>query len=379
MPAMRFATRMGRLGTETAFEVLARAKALEARGKSICHLEIGAPDLPTPDFVVRAAKEALDEGWTKYGPAQGDPELRREIAAYAGRLRGVALDPAQVVVVPGAKPILFFTLLALVEPGDRVLVPDPGFPIYASVVALAGGVPVPYRFDEARGWALDPATLGRARGGVFNTPHNPTGGVLDAEAWDAVAALDLDWVLSDEVYSEIRYGAEHRSALQHPRLKDKTILCDAFSKTWSMTGWRLGYGIMPADLAEAVTRLQVNCTSCAASFVQRAALAALRGPRSWIDRMNGTFLRRRDLFLEGLNALPGVRCAEPQGAFYAFPDVRGAGDDRELQVRLLEEAGVAAVAGTAFGAAGAGHLRFSFAAPEATLKDALARMRALLR
>ncbi|MHC4134882.1 MAG: pyridoxal phosphate-dependent aminotransferase [Planctomycetota bacterium] len=377
---MKLAKRMERLGTETAFEVLARAKELEAAGRSICHLEIGAPDLDTPDFVVEAACDALHAGYTKYGPAPGDPELREAVAAYAGALRGVEIDPGAVVVVPGAKPILFFTLLALVEEGDEVLVPDPGFPIYASVVALAGGTPVPYRLDEARGFAMDPATLRRARGGIFNTPHNPTGGLIVADDWDRVAALDLEWLISDEVYAEILFGGAHASALAHPALREKTILCDAFSKTWSMTGWRLGYGVLPPTVAEAVTRLQINCTSCAATFSQRAALAALRGPREPVERMVETFKRRRDLFVSGLNDLPGVSCAEPQGAFYAFPNVSGATDDAAaLARRLLEEAGVACVAGTAFGAAGRDHIRFSFAAPTETLREALDRMARLLR
>lgn len=367
---------MGRLGTETAFEVLARARALEAQGRSICHLEIGAPDFPTPDFVVSAAKEALDQGYTKYGPANGDPELRAEIAAYAGRMRGVKIDPDEVVVVPGAKPILFFTLLALVDEGDEVLVPDPGFPIYASVVEMAGGRAVPYRFDEARGFALDRSTLRRARGGIFNTPHNPTGGILTREDWDAIAALGLDWLISDEVYSEILYGGKHVSALELPPLRDRTVLCDAFSKTWSMTGWRLGYGIMPKAVAEQVTRLQINCTSCAATFSQRAALAALRGPRTAVASMVQTFRKRRDTIVQGLNAIPGVRCAEPKGAFYAFPHVGR--DAATLARRLLDEAGVACVAGTSFGAAGKEHIRFSYAAPEETIREALRRISALL-
>jgi len=367
---------MGRLGTETAFEVLARAKALEAEGRSVCHLEIGAPDFPTPAHIVEAAKEALDAGWTKYGPANGDPELRKEIAAYAGRLRGVPIDPDGVVVVPGAKPILFFTLLSLVDEGDEILVPDPGFPIYASVVEMAGGKAIPYRFDEGRGFALDRSTLRRAKGGIFNTPHNPTGGILTREDWEAIADLGLEWLISDEVYSEILYGAKHVSALELPRLRDRTILCDAFSKTWSMTGWRLGYGVMPKPLAEQVTRLQINCTSCAAAFSQRAAIAALRGPRTEVDEMARTFRRRRDVIVKGLNAIPGVSCAEPQGAFYAFPRF---GDGAvALAKRFLEEAGVACVAGTSFGAAGKEHIRFSYAAPEETIREALRRIRALL-
>ena len=350
---MRYARRMGRLGSETAFQVLARANELEAAGRSICHLEIGAPDFPTPDHVVEAACDALHAGYTRYGPAAGDPELRAAIADYAGALRGVTIAPEEVVIVPGAKPILFFTLLALVEEGDEVLVPDPGFPIYASVVAMAGGTPVPYHLDEENGFRIRPGTLRGARGGIFNTPHNPTGGLIEAGDWDRIAALDLDWILSDEVYAEILYEGEHRSGLAHPALRDRTILCDAFSKTWSMTGWRLGYGVMPPELAEAVTRLQINCTSCAATFSQRAALAALHGPKDAVAQMVATFRRRRDLMVDGLNRIPGVRCASPRGAFYVFPNVGGVTDDAPaLARRLLEEVGVACVAGSSFGAAG---------------------------
>lgn len=372
---MRFAGRMERLGTETAFEVLARAKALEAEGRSICHLEIGEPDFPTPAHIVAAGKEALDAGYTKYGPAPGDPELRAAIAAYAGTRRGVTIDPAEIVVTPGAKPILYFALTALVDEGDEVLVPDPGFPIYASVVSMLGGVPVPYRLDPDRGFALDPATLRRARGGIFNTPHNPTGGVIDEAGWQHVAALDLDWLISDEVYAEILYEGEHRSALAHPRLRDRTVLCDGFSKTYSMTGWRLGFGVMPPALAEKVTRLQINCTSCAPGFTQRAALAALNGPRDPVREMVATFRRRRDLIVAGLDELPGFSCARPAGAFYVFPR---APDAETLADRLLEEAGVACLAGTAFGAAGAGFLRFSYATSEDVIEEALRRMRDLL-
>ena len=373
---MRLADRMGRLGTETAFLVLARAKELEAQGRSICHLEIGEPDFDTPGHIVAAAKQALDDGYTHYGPAAGDPELRAEIARYAGEFRGVSIAPKEVVVVPGAKPILFFALLALVEEGDEVLVPDPGFPIYASVVAMAGGVPVPYRLDESNGFAIDPSTLRRAKGGIFNTPQNPTGGVIDD--WDPIAALDLEWLISDEVYSEIRYEGAHVSALAHPALRDKTILCDGFSKTYAMTGWRLGFGVMPEDLAEKVAQLQINCTSCAPAFTQRAALAALRGDRAPVHAMVDTFRRRRDRIVEGLNRLPGFSCAPPKGAFYAFPNTSGAGASGALATRMLDGVGVACLSGTAFGAAGEGYLRFSYAAGTETIDEALRRIRALL-
>jgi aspartate/methionine/tyrosine aminotransferase len=365
---------MGRLGTETAFEVLARAKQLEAQGRSICHLEIGEPDFDTPAHIVEAGRQALADGYTHYGPAAGDPELRAEIARYAGALRGVDLDPDGVVVVPGAKPILFFALLALVEEGDEVLVPDPGFPIYASVVALAGGVPVPYHLDESTGFRIDPDSLRRAKGGIFNTPQNPTGGVIEKEDWDRVADLGLDWLISDEVYAEILYEGEHASALAHPELRDRTILCDGFSKTYAMTGWRLGFGVMQSELAARVAQLQINCTSCAPAFTQRAALAALRGDRGPVEAMVETFRARRDLIVEGLDRLPGFSCALPRGAFYAFPNVSAAGDAEQLATALLDEAGVACLAGTAFGPAGRNYLRFSYAAGEETIREALARV-----
>ncbi|MEE8103944.1 MAG: pyridoxal phosphate-dependent aminotransferase [Planctomycetota bacterium] len=371
---MRFAERMSRLGTETAFEVLARAKALEAQGRSICHLEIGEPDFATPEFVVAAGQEALEQGLTKYGPAAGSQELREAIAADVSRRRNVTVDPAEVVIVPGAKPILFFALLALVEEGDEVLVPDPGFPIYSSVVAMAGGVPVPYRLDPARGFDIDTNSLRRARGGIFNTPHNPTGGVIDPAAWNAVAELDLDWVVSDEVYSRMVYEGAHASALSVPSLRDRTVLVDGFSKTWSMTGWRIGFGVMPPELAEKVTRLQINCTSCVPAFTQRAALAALTGPEDPVREMVAAFRGRRDRITEGLRALPGVECATPKGAFYVFPDVSALGDSDEIAAALLEEEGVACLSGTAFGDAGKGFLRFSYAASSETIDDALGRI-----
>ncbi len=371
---MRFAERMSRLGTETAFEVLARARALEAAGRSILHLEIGEPDFATPAHVVAAAQEALDGGWTHYGPAAGDPELRAAIAEHVARTRSCTVRPDEVVVTPGAKPILFFALSALVQAGDEILVPDPGFPIYASVVEWAGGRAVPYHLDASFG--LDASSLRNARGAIFNTPHNPTGGVIDADGWDAVAALDLDWLISDEVYSAITYGAPHASALSHPRLRDKTILVDGFSKTWAMTGWRLGFGVMPPELAERVAQLQINCTSCAAAFTQRAALAALQGPMEPVQAMVAAFRARRDLLVRGLNELPGVECVEPRGAFYAFPNVSAAGNADQLAARLLDEQGVACLSGTAFGAAGAGHLRFSYAASPDHLEQALERMHA---
>ena len=371
---MRFAERMSRLGTETAFEVLARARALEAAGRSILHLEIGEPDFATPAHVVAAAQEALDGGWTHYGPAAGDPELRTAIAEHVARTRACTVRPDEVVVTPGAKPILFFALSALVQAGDEILVPDPGFPIYASVVEWAGGRAVPYHLDA--GFGLDASSLRNARGAIFNTPHNPTGGVIDADGWDAVAALDLDWLISDEVYSAITYGAPHASALSHPRLRDKTILVDGFSKTWAMTGWRLGFGVMPPELAERVAQLQINCTSCAAAFTQRAALAALQGPMEPVQAMVAGFRARRDLLVRGLNELPGVECVEPRGAFYAFPNVSAAGNADQLAARLLDEQGVACLSGTAFGSAGAGYLRFSYAASPDHLEQALERMHA---
>jgi len=380
---LRLAARMALLGTESAFEVLARARELERQGRDVVHLEIGEPDFDTPAHVKEAAKQALDEGWTHYGPAGGQPELREAIAEHVARTRGVPVQPSQVVVTPGAKPVMFFTLLALVEAGDEVVCPDPSFPIYESMIRFAGGRPVPLTLREERGFAFDPDELlalltPRTRLIILNTPHNPTGGMLDRQTLEVVAAAARERdipVLADEIYSCIYYTGEHASIYSLPGLAERTILLDGFSKTYAMTGWRLGYGVFPPALVPHVERLMVNSVSCTASFAQRAGLVALRGPQDSIAAMVAEFRRRRDVVVAGLNAIPGIRCLEPPGAFYAFPNVSALGLSSEaLADRLLQEYGVATLAGTAFGRAGEGYLRLSYANSLPNLEKALARI-----
>ncbi len=382
---MKLAERMSRIGTETAFEVLVRARALEARGRKVIHLEIGEPDFATPSHIIEAAKRALEEGWTHYGPTQGYPDLREAVAAYVSRTRGIGVGPERVAVVPGGKPVIFFPMLALLEPGDEVIYPNPGFPIYESMIRFLGAVPVPMPLVEERGFAMDLNLLrdrlsDRTRMLILNSPQNPTGGVIPREDLGAIAEMVRDrdlMVLSDEIYSRIYYGEPPASIASFPGMLEKTILLDGFSKTYAMTGWRIGYGVMPPWLVEAVNKLMVNSNSCTASFTQRAALAALNGPQDEVDRMVAEFRRRRDAFCDGLNSLPGFRCARPQGAFYAFANIEGAGlGSRELAERLLEEAGVACLSGTAFGEYGEGYLRFSYANSYENLMEAVERIRA---
>jgi len=385
---MKLAERMSRLGTETAFDVLVRARALEAQGRKVIHLEIGEPDFATPRHIIEAAKKALDEGWTHYGPTQGYPDLREAIADYVSRTRNIRVGPEHVAVVPGGKPIIFFPMLALLEPGHEVLYPNPGFPIYESMIRFLGAVPVPLPLVEERGFALDLDLLrdrlsDRTRLLILNSPHNSTGGVLSRQDVEAIAEMVRDrdlMVLSDEIYSRIYYDEPPFSIASVPGMLEKTIILDGFSKTYAMTGWRIGYGVMPTWLVAAVNRLMVNSNSCTASFTQRAALAALTGPQGDVDRMVAEFRRRRDAFCDGLNSLPGFRCARPQGAFYAFPNVQQTGfRSDELADRLLEEAGVACLSGTAFGAYGEGYLRFSYANSYENLMEALERIAAFLK
>ena len=384
---MDVATRMSRLGTESAFEVLARAKALERAGRDIIHLEIGEPDFDTPVHIREAAKRALDEGATHYGPAAGLPELREAIAKHVGLTRGVPVSPEEVVVTPGAKPIMFFTILALVNAGDEVIHPNPGFPIYESVVNFVGGVPVPVPLREESGFGFDMDEFERrlsprTRLIVVNSPQNPTGGVLDRRQLERIAGAAVErgiTILTDEIYREFLYEGEFVSMLGFPGVRERAVLLDGFSKTYAMTGWRLGYGVMPAPLAEHVTRLMVNSASCTASFVQLAGIAALEGDQTPVTQMVDAFRRRRDLVVDGLNTLPGVSCIRPRGAFYAFPNVTRLGrPSSEIAERLLTEAGVALLPGTAFGAHGEGYLRLSYANSEANLRAALERMRSVL-
>ncbi|GBD19318.1 Aspartate aminotransferase [bacterium HR27] len=381
------AERMSRLGTESAFEVLARARALEAQGRSVIHLEIGEPDFDTPEHIVAAAIEALRSGDTHYTPSAGLPELRAAIAEEVSRTRGIPVDPDQVVVTPGGKPIMFFTILALAEEGGEVIYPDPGFPIYESVIRFAGATPVPLPLREEFGFAFDPDELRRlvtrrTRLVIVNSPHNPTGAVVGREALEELARLAQEYgfvVLSDEIYRRIVYGVEVPSIASLQGMAERTVILDGFSKTYAMTGWRLGYGVAPRWLAEHLVRLAVNCHSCVPGFTQRAGLAALRGPQEPVEQMVAEFRRRRDAVVAGLNSLPGVRCLEPAGAFYVFPNVTGTGRSAEELARgLLDEAGVAVLAGTAFGRYGAGYLRLSFANSLDNLLEAIERIRRYL-
>ena len=381
---MNVAPRMARLGTESAFEVLARARQLERTGREIIHLEIGEPDFDTPVHIKEAAKQALDAGATHYGPSAGLPELREAIAKHVAETRGVPVSPEEVVVTPGAKPIMFFTIMALIGDGDEVIHPNPGFPIYESVINFVGGVPVPIPLREDSGFGFDLELFERRVSSktkliVINSPENPTGGVLDRDQLERIASIAVARkipVLTDEIYRQFLYEGEFASIMSLPGMRDQTILLDGFSKSYAMTGWRLGYGVMPPPLAEHVARLMVNSNSCTASFVQLAGIAALQGDQTPVARMVAEFKRRRDLFVDGLNRLPGVRCARPRGAFYVFPNITGTRrPSAEVAERLLTEAGVAALSGAAFGAHGEGYLRFSYANSEANLRLALERMR----
>jgi aspartate aminotransferase len=381
---MKLAESIGRLGVESAFDVLVRARALEAQGRSVIHLEIGEPDFATPPHIIEAAKRALDEGWTHYGPTQGLPELREAIAAYISRTRGIQADPARVCVTPGGKPILFFPMIALLEPGDEVIYPNPGFPIYESMIRFLGAKPVPMPLAESRGFSFDldlfhSRLSDKTKLVILNSPQNPTGGVIPREDLRqiALAVRDRDiMVLADEIYSQIHYGEEvPASILEFPWMLEKTILLDGFSKTYAMTGWRMGYGFMPEWLVGAVNKLMVNSNSCTASFTQRAGIAALNGPQDSVRSMVAEFRRRRDHFCAGLNTIPGFRCKLPGGAFYAFPNVAGTGiPAKELADLLLNEAGVACLDGGAFGEYGNDYIRFSYANSLDNLHEAVERI-----
>ena len=383
---MKLAGRMDRLGTETAFSVLAKAKALEAEGREIIHLEIGEPDFDTPDHIVEAGCRALREGHTHYTPTAGIPELREAIAGEMARSRGIDVGPEQVVVTPGGKPIMFFTILALVDEGDEVLLPNPAFPIYESMVNFVGArsVFVPLRQENEFRFDLDEFAAGlseRTRLVIFNSPANPTGGVLTAEDIAGLAEILRDrpdvYVLSDEIYSRLLYTGDFASIASEEYLgpDGRTIILDGFSKTYAMTGWRLGYGVMPEPLAEEVAKLQVNSNSCTSAATQHAGLAALRGPQDAVENMLEEFRARRDLVVDGLGMLPGVECLTPQGAFYAFPRITETGLSADkLAALLLEEAGVACLSGTAFGRHGEGHLRLSYANSQENIGLALERM-----
>jgi aspartate/methionine/tyrosine aminotransferase len=377
------ARRMSRLGTETAFEVLSRAKALERQGRNIVHLEIGEPDFDTPGNIVDAGVNALRGGWTHYGPSAGQPDLRQEIAKYVSRTRGVQASPEEVVVVPGGKPIIFFSMLALIEEGDEVIYPNPGFPIYESMIEYAGGTAVPVRLREERNFAMDVddlATLisNRTKLIILNSPQNPTGSVLSRSDIERTAAAIGErniMVLSDEIYSRLQFEGEPFSILSVPGMRERTILLDGFSKTYAMTGWRIGYGVMRRDLAAQITRLMTNSNSCTASFTQMAAVEALRGDQGPVERMRSEFEQRSRMFVDGLNGIPGFKCQMPHGAFYVFVNITGTGwKSKPLADALLDQAGVAALSGTSFGQYGEGYLRFSVANSMEMLREALARI-----
>jgi aspartate/methionine/tyrosine aminotransferase len=375
---------MSRIGVESAFEVLVRARELERQGKNIIHLEIGEPDFPTPAHIIEAAKRALDEGYTHYGPTQGLPELRESVARYVSSTRDIRVGPEHVSIVPGGKPIIFFPMLALIEPGDEVIYPDPGFPIYASMIRFSGGVPVPIPLIEERGFSFDLDLLRKRLSPktkllVLNSPQNPTGGMIPPEDIRAIADLVRDrdlMVLSDEIYSRIYYGEAPVSIASLPGMLEKTIILDGFSKTYAMTGWRMGYGVMPEWLVDAVNKLMVNSNSCTATFTQRAGIAAIDGPQQPVDAMVAEFRRRRDAFCAGLNQVPGFRCALPGGAFYAFANITGTGvGSKELADYLLYDAGVSCLNGGAFGQFGDGYIRFSYANSYENLMLAVERIK----
>jgi len=384
--AVRFAERMSRLGTEGAFEVLAKARRLEAEGKKIVHLEIGEPDFATPDNIVEAAVGAMQNGYTHYTPASGIFEAREAVAGFVSRMLKTEVDPMEVVLVPGSKNVLLFTLLACIEPGDEVILPDPGYPAYHSQVNFIGAVPKLVTLREDKNFRMDLDELAslvtpKTRMLIINTPQNPTGGVLTAEDVDFVCDLahkhDL-LVVSDEIYSQLVYGFHHVSPLSRPGMRERTVLMDGLSKSYAMTGWRLGYAVAPRQLAAKLDTLMINSSSCAAAFTQIAAIEALTSPESEhaVQRMVKVFQHRRDLVVKALNEIPGVRCAVPEGSFYVFPNIEGTGiGERELADRLLTEAGVAVLPGTAFGEAGKGFIRIAYTQSESELKVGMDRIR----
>src|SRR5512133_2312324 len=380
---LRLARRMARLGTETAFEVLVKAKALEAQGRDIIHLEIGEPDFDTPCNIIEAGCDALRTGFTHYGPSAGMMELREVIAQHVSKTRRVNVTPEEVVVVPGGKPIIFFSILALAEDGDEIIYPNPGFPIYESMINYVGAKAVPIRLREELDFRLDVDELAslindRTKLIILNSPQNPTGGVLTKDDIAGIARTIGDrniMVLSDEIYSQLIFEGEDHSIMSIDGMKERTILLDGFSKTYAMTGWRMGYGVMRADLATHISRLMTNSNSCTASFTQIAGIEAIKGDQTSVDRMNKEFMRRRDAFYERINQIKGFSCLKPKGAFYMFPNITETGwPSKRLADALLEDAGVAALSGTAFGEFGEGYLRFSVANSIENINKALDRV-----
>ena len=386
---MTVAARMNDLGTESAFEVLARARALEAQGKEIIHLEIGEPDFETPKHIVEAGRKAIADGFTHYGPTAGLPQLRESIARNSGEVRGINTDPANVVVTPGAKPIMFYVLLALAEPGIEVIYPNPGFPIYESMIKFCGATPVPMQLLEEKDYHPDLAALpglitDKTRLIIINSPENPCGSALTKEELETIAGIvkqhpDL-YVMADEIYKDILYTGEHYSISSIPGMQEQTIILDGFSKSYAMTGWRMGYGILPEELVPHIVKLAVNSVSCAASFTQMAAVAALEGPKDEVEAMIAEFGIRRRLIADGLRSIPGVNCPEPEGAFYAFPSIKGTGlTSAEFEDRAMNQAGVALLSGSAFGEFGEGYVRLSYANSQDNIKQAIDKLDKMIR
>ena len=384
---MYLADRTNRLGTETAFEVLARAKALEAQGKSIIHLEIGEPDFDTPRHIIEAAHKALDEGWTHYGPASGDLELKEAIVEEMKSTRSVDIGVENVVVTPGAKPIMFYGILSCIEEGDEVIYPNPGFPIYESMINFIGAKAVSLTLREEKDFSFDVEELtslinDKTRMIIINSPQNPTGGILSLKDLEQIASLVADRdiiVMTDEVYSRMVYEGQHHSILSLDGMKEKTILIEGFSKTYAMTGWRLGYGVMPKNVADMVSKFMVNSNSCTASFTQRAGIQALRGPQDDSENMIAKFKERKSVIVDGLNSLPGISCRTPKGAFYVFPNIKETGlTSEEAENKFLNDAGVACLKGTSFGANGEGYVRFSYANSKENIREALDRIERVL-
>jgi len=380
---MKLSSRQDRLGTETAFETLAKAKKLEALGKNIVHLEIGEPDFDSPSYVISAAKKALDNGFTHYGPSAGQPELREAIAIHQGEFNGYDISPDKVIVTPGGKPVMFFSILALIEEGDEVIYPNPGFPIYESMINYAGGVPVPMKLEESKNFnanieELKKLITNKTKMIIVNSPNNPCGSVTSVEDLQQIAKLAIEndiVVLSDEIYKEMYYEGEHYSISRFEGMRERTIILDGFSKSYAMTGWRLGYGIFPEFMIEAITKLMTNSVSCTSVFSQMAAIEAIKGPRDFTLNMMQEFRKRREIVFNGLNSIDGINCKLPLGAFYAFPNISGTGlSSEEFANRALNDYGVALLSGTAFGQHGDGYIRISFANSEDNLSKAIDKL-----
>ena len=385
---MILAERMNRLGTETAFEVLAKARMLEADGKDIIHLEIGEPDFDTPRNIVEAGKQALEAGHTHYGPSPGLPEVRDRIAQEVSETRGIEVTKEMVVITPGAKPIMFFTMLALIDEGDEVLYPNPGFPIYESMINFVGGIPIPMKLLASQDFGVNVKEVEsqitpKTKLMILNSPNNPCGSTIEPEQIEELAILARDrgiMVLSDEIYRRFLYEGVHKSIASYAGMVDQTIILDGFSKTYAMTGWRIGYGVMPIDLVEPISRLSTNSVSCTASFTQIASLEALSGSQDGPEKILAEFKKRRDIIVDGLNSITGIHCPMPKGAFYVFPSIEGTGmTSRRFADALLEEYGVACLAGESFGEYGTGCIRFSFANSTDNIKVALERIEKMVK